>query len=839
MGLQQMPQPLLVALRVLTVCALILQTGTPPLAQTRGGAAPATPADPALRALNQGKYDEVERLLNAATDPRSIALRARADIERGRYADAEKRLAPVASAQPTSDAALELALLRLYLGRRDEGTRILQQILDRVQPRTAAEYVRLARAAQALGESQDANGLFRSANKLAPQDVEVNNAWGQLFLEKYDPKNALQSFQDALKADENHAPALLGYAEVMLGQNPPNAKKALEKALEINPGSVRAHLITAEVALDDRKRDEARAAIKQALAVNPNSLEARSLSAAIAFLEGRPQAMDEEIKGILAINPRYGEVYRVIGDHAARNYRFDEAATLVSRGLAIDNGNIHAYADLGLHLLRTGDEPAARKALERAWEGDRFNPVTKNLLDLFDSLDTFQTITDGNIIIRFAPEEIGVMREHAIPLAKEALATLAKQYNITVNGPILIEMFPKHDDFAVRNVGLPGMIGALGACFGRVVTLDSPRARPPGDFNWGATLWHELAHVVTLQMSKNRVPRWLTEGISVWEEKRARPEWGREMELAFAHAMNEGKILKLDVLNEGFQDPKMISLAYYEASLVVEHMVNKYGEPKLHELLRSYGEGLETEEAIKDALGVSLAQLQASFDADLEKQYAGIRAALKTPEIKGKPSVEELQKLAAADPGSFAIQMRLAEALRERKDNAGAIAALERASKLIPAANGANNPNTMIAVIALEQKDTARAIRALEDVLKVDHSDVASARKLAELVAPLKDDVRSENAYRRLVAIDPFDVQAETALGKLALKKKDARTAIQAFRSALASNPPDRAEAHADLAEAYVLAGDMAEAKRQTLAALEIAPAFERAQDLLLKIAEH
>src|SRR4030095_13913663 len=144
--------------------------------------------------------------------------------------------------------------------------------------------------------------------------------------------------------------------------------------------------------------------------------------------------------------------------------------------------------------------------------------------------------------------------------------------------------------------------------------------------------------------------------------------------------------------------------------------------------------------------------------------------------------------------------------------------------------NAANTPNTMIAVIALEQKDTARAIRALEDVLKVDHSDVASARKLAELVAPLKDDVRSENAYRRLVAIDPFDVQAETALGKLALKKKDARTAIQAFRSALASNPPDRAEAHADLAEAYVLAGDMAEAKRQTLARPEIAAGFHAAQ---------
>jgi tetratricopeptide (TPR) repeat protein len=440
--------------------------------------------------------------------------------------------------------------------------------------------------------------------------------------------------------------------------------------------------------------------------------------------------------------------------------------------------------------------------------------------------------------MRFAPEEVDVMKEQAIPLAKEALATLAKQYNITVQGPILIEMFPKHDDFAVRNVGLPGMIGALGACFGRVVTLDSPRARKPGDFNWGATLWHELAHVVTLQMSKNRVPRWLTEGISVWEEKRARPEWGREMEVSFAHALNEGKILKLDVLNEGFQDPKMISLAYYEASLVVEHIVDTYGEPKLHALLRAYGEGFETDQALKEAVGVSIEQLQTSFDARLDKQYAAIRAALKTPEIKGKPSVEELQKLAAADPGSFAIQMRLAEALRDRKDYSGAIAALERAAKLIPAANGDNNPNTMIAAVALEQKDTARAIRALEDVLKVDHSDVVSARKLADLVAPLKDDARAEDAYRRLVAIDPFDVQAESALGKLALKKKDSRTAIQAFRSALASNPPDRAEAFADLADAYLLAGQVADAKKYTLAALEIAPSFERAQDLLLKISD-
>ena len=165
------------------------------------------------------------------------------------------------------------------------------------------------------------------------------------------------------------------------------------------------------------------------------------------------------------------------------------------------------------------------------------------------------------------------------------------RYQFKPPGPILIEMFPKHDDFAVRTIGLPGFIGALGACFGRVVTLDSPTARPPGQFSWAATLWHEMAHVITLQMSNNRLPRWLSEGISVFEERRARPDWGREMEARFAQALEEGELLKLRDLNEGFSDPQLISLTYYQASLVAGHLRATYGEPALWRLLREYGEG--------------------------------------------------------------------------------------------------------------------------------------------------------------------------------------------------------------------------------------------------------
>ncbi len=823
---------------------LLFIAGTVPSAQTPAQRQAAPTASPAARALNAGQYDEVERLLKASTDPTSIALRARAQIAQGRYQDARTQLTPVASAQPDSDAALELGLLELYLGQRTDGIRRLRLLAGRLAPRTARDYFRLARTASALANFEDAqafkeaNGFFRDANRLAPDDADINAAWGELFLDKHNPADAMKSFQEALKVDGNHVDALIGAAEVNAGLNPPAARAALERALKVNPNSVAAHLLRAELALDDRERDAARESITKALSVNPNSLEARSLDAAIARLEDKPAEFDRLVQDILKINSNYGEVYRVAGDHLARNYRFDEAVELVRRSLTLDSDNTRAYSDLGTHLLRTGDEKGARVALERAFKSDSFDQTTFNQLDLLDTIDKFVTITDGDIIMRLDPAEAGVMREYAMPLAKQALATLQKQYEFKVTGPILIEMFPKHDQFAVRTIGLPGFIGALGACFGRVVTLDSPNARDPGEFHWGETLWHEIAHVITLQMSKNRLPRWLSEGLSVYEERRARPEWGREMDLTFAQAINEDKILKLKVLNEGFSDPRQISLSYYQASLVVDHIVDTYGEPKLRDLIRSYGDGLETEDAVKEALGVSLDQLQTGFDARLEKQYAGLRKALQTPKFDGKPTVDDLKKMAESNPESFAVQMQLAVALHQAKDPKGAIQALERASRLAPTANGDNNPNKMIAAIAAESKDAPRQIQALDDLLKVDSADVESARQLATLLAPLKDDRRSEEAYRRVIGIDPFDRDAQAAYGRLALKRKDNEAAQRAFRAALAGNPPDRATAHVDLAEAYAAAGRAADAKREVLAALEIAPSFERAQDLLLKVVQ-
>jgi cellulose synthase operon protein C len=598
----------------------------------------------------------------------------------------------------------------------------------------------------------------------------------------------------------------------------------------------------AGAAVDASHHDEAREAVQKALAVNPSSLEAHALLAGLAYVEDKQAEFEAEASKALAIAPGYGEVFRVAGELTAHNYRFDEAVMLTRRALTLDPRNPRALADLGMHLLRTGDEPGARAALENAFKIDPFDTVTYNLLGMLDTLDKFETVRDGDLVVRMSKDEAPVLGEYAVSLAHQALTTLSGSYEFTPRGPILIEIFPRHDDFAVRNLGLPGMIGALGACFGRVVTMDSPKARPPGEFQWEATLWHELAHVVTLQMSNQRLPRWLSEGISTYEEKRARPEWARQMDVEFASLLDRGETIKLKELNAAFQNPKLISLAYFQASLLVDHIVSAYGGAGLRKLIRSYGEGLDTDAALKSALNTDFDQMQSGFDKTLDRMFASFRGVVNPPkdtDLLALP-LDELRKLAADQPRNYPVQLVLGQRLRKAGQTDEAMQAFERAAALLPIAAGKDSPHAHMAEIAMEKQDRARAIAELQALVAVDFDNVEAARQLAALLRQtnVDDAARLRPVYERIAAVDPFDAEAHAALGRLAMQRNEPEVAAREFRTVIALAPVDRAAAHTDLAESYWKSGKKAEAKRQTLAALEIAPSYERAQELLLKLVD-
>src|SRR5688572_13646736 len=728
----------------LLLFAVVLTAGLVPLV-TAGQSQNATQARAtAEKSWRGGRFEEIDTLAQAFPKDESIAVyHALSVAARGDSARAESILKPFVAVNVAGDAALETGLLQLGVGRRTEGRQTLTLILmaDVANP-TARDFLRAARALRALHRIDDAQSYFRDAVALAPTDPRINTDWGDLLVEKYANAEAAKSFQEALKVDADYGPALLGMARALADENPPQAVMFAQRVLKLNPNDAGAHLLLAELAIYQDKKDDAKESIERVLKVNPRHLEALSLKAALAYVDGRTDEHKETVAEALKIHPTYGEIHRIVGMITAHYYRFDEAVEHTRMAIALDRENFRAIADLGKQLMRTGDERNARRNLETAFRIDKWDVMTFNLLELLDHLEPFDTIKEGDMIIRLPPDESPVMKEYVPQLAREAMEALSKRWEFTPKGPILIEMFDEHDDFAVRTLGLPGMLGALGACFGRVVTIDSPTARDPGTFNWGETLWHEMAHVITLQLSNNRLPRWLSEGTSVYEERRARPEWGREMDIPFARSLERGQVLKIRDLNSGFSSSATISYAYYQASLLVEHIVDTYGQRKLRALVEAYADGSDTETAIKKALGIDIDELQANFDQVLDKRYATLRRVLKVPEglAPGLP-LEKIKAIADDNPGSFVAQMTLGEALAESDPDA-AIAAFEKAAQLIPNVPGEDSPHAGIAAVALKKGDKARAARALEELTKVTHTDVASARQLAALVDANKSEER-------------------------------------------------------------------------------------------------
>lgn len=830
------------------VCLLL-----PLAAATPGPAAAAQPGKPAdstflrsaRQAIAQGRYSDAESLARSrgASDHDAAGILGRLLAHKGRYEDAEAVLAPAAKAGRRSEAALELGLLYMTLGRKGEARALLAPLVDAAADvRTPDAYLRGGRAAQALRQARSADSLLRSAQAAARDDAAMETAWGELFLEKFAPGDAAASFQAALKLDPKWAPAHLGLAWALEAENPPAALTAARKALEIDPALVEAHLFVAQSALDNDRVDEARGAVRQALGVNPRHLEALSLQAAFAWLGDQPEEFEKRAAAVLDVNPSYGNVFRITAAQAARKYRFEEAAVLARRALALERDNTRAYADLGLHLLRTGDEREARRALETAFESDRYDIVTYNLLTMLDTLDGFASVKAGDAVLRLHPDEAPVLRHYAAPMVQEAMAQMSKRYGVTPKGPVLVQVFPKHDDFAVRTLGIPGLLGALGASFGRVVTMDSPRARQPGSFNWQATLWHELAHVFTLYASKQRVPRWLTEGVSVYEEGLLRHEYARDSEMEFARAYGAGQVPKLEALNAGFTNPATIGLAYYQSSLVVSMIVERYGYTGLNKLLAAYGEGLETDAALKKAMGVGFGDLQEAFDAKLASRFGELGEALRVPEGFEPPKEKNAATITAlADkyPGSYPVQMSVGQVLAsDPAARSGAVRIFERAAKLVPTATGPASPRARLAELLLQQGDESGARRYLKSLLADDHTNVEAARRLAALAEKANDEEARALAYERIVTIDPFDARAHTEFGKIAQRRGDLTTAVREFQAAVAAGPVDVAAARCDLGEALLQAGRPADAKREVLAALEIAPTYARAQDLLLKIVE-
>jgi tetratricopeptide (TPR) repeat protein len=197
-----------------------------------------------------------------------------------------------------------------------------------------------------------------------------------------------------------------------------------------------------------------------------------------------------------------------------------------------------------------------------------------------------------------------------------------------------------------------------------------------------------------------------------------------------------------------------------------------------------------------------------------------------------------VEAVAAANPGSYPAQIALGEFLWKAGRIDEAYRALEHAAQLVPIAVGPKSPHSLMARIAMEKNDRPRVIRELEAVLQTSHTDLESARLLAKQLEQAGGNNAPQlmKVYQLISSLDPFDSANHSALGRLKMKAGDPTTAAREFRAAIAAGSLDAAAAHCDLAESYIASGDRTMAKKEAIAAMEVAPGYPRAQDLLLKL---
>lgn len=720
-------------------------------------------------------------------------------------------------------AELNLAILQFDSGQREEAMRRFDRFIDvynQSDNLSPADLTAVGTAVRYLGLRnpelfQDAVKAYDEAIALEPNALEPRLLMGEMFIDKYDSPQAHEAFQEVLAINPVHPRALVGLARAKhFDGDQAEAFELASKSLEINYQYVPARILLARLKLEAENMPEAEAELQQALAVNRNSLDALSLLGTIRFLQGDERGFNEVRDRVLGLNPTYGDFYVTVAEVAAQVRRYAEAERLAQLAVETDSESWAGYGALGLNQLRLGRVEEAKASLERSFAGDPYNVWIYNTLDLLDTYSNYELRTSPRFVYMLHGDEAGLLFPYFSELAEEAYDSLARRYGYEPPTPVRVEVYPRHADFSVRTVGLTGL-GALGVAFGNVLALNSPAARPAGQLNWGSTLWHELAHTIALGLSNNRVPRWFTEGLSVFEERRARRGWGSETTAEFLMAYDAGDIPPLSRLNEGFTrppTPQHLGLAYHAASLAIEWIVETQGFPAVQRMLREYGEGRGNAEVLRRVLGAEPEQIDRQFDQWLRAKYPPAR-------------VQEY-RTAMGEARRLASEKKYDEAER-------------RLTQVIGLFDGADAAAySVLAATQLERGDTAAAIESLERVAAIDENAYEANLKLAELAEARGEDAVLTAALERVMYIFPYEIEHHRRLAEAYARAGEAEGVVRERRAVVALNPVDRAEALYQLAVGLRDAGDRQEARRQVLRALEAAPAFERAQELLLELSQ-
>lgn len=708
--------------------------------------------------------------------------------------------------------------------------------------RTPTDLVVFGRAALLRGaDPKDVlDKLFATAQQTDPKLRDVYLARGELALEKHDFALAARAFEDGIKQLPEDPDLHAGRARAYADGDREVAHEAIKAALDINPRHVPSLLMRVDHQIDAEAYAEAEKLLAEIVAINPVQPDAWAYRAVLAHLRNDLPAEATARSKALASWTKNPRVDYLIGKKLAQKYRFAEAAAYQRRARSFDPTFLPAAAALAQDLLRLGEEAEGWALAQEVYDRDEYDVEAYNLVTLRDTMKKYATLSSDDFIVRMASPEVAVYGPRVLALLRRAKKMLTEKYGAELQSPTYVEIFAEQKDFAVRTFGLPDVAGFLGVCFGRVVTANSPAQSTTT--NWEAVLWHEFCHVVTLQLTKNKMPRWLSEGISVYEERQVDPAWGMRLNPRYRDMIMQDELVPVGQLSAAFLSPKTpqhLQFAYLQSSMVVEYIIDRFGIGAIRGILMDLREGVEINVALAKHT-VPLADLETDFEKHArglaEKLAPGLNWERPEPALFTAAGAEDLAKFAEKNPDNYwVLRFRAARSAEEQKWPE-ARKSLERLVELYPEQKGPESPYRQLVAALRALGDTAAERKVLQKWAAIDDEATDAYGRLLELAAADKDWEIVARMVERYLAVNPLVAPPYRYLAQAAAELKNDSAAVVAWRTLIQLDTADPATAHYELAQLLHRRGEADDARRHVLMALEETPRYRAALRLLAAI---
>lgn len=229
--------------------------------------------------------------------------------------------------------------------------------------------------------------------------------------------------------------------------------------------------------------------------------------------------------------------------------------------------------------------------------------------DYIDNRFDWQTREDGLLRAHWVDGD-ATFGDVVLDVARRGLGSVSLLINVEMNAPIDIWVYPTSDDLqgALLLGGQSWVAGHASPELGVVMVSVAPGENQ--SIQLERQVPHELAHVLLYRrvgMNYNRLPLWLREGMASMAEL----YYNADLDVVLANAADNNSIIPLtDLCNSFPPDTANAQLAYAESRSFAQFIVDNYGMSGLNSLALAYADGLDCEQGARQALGLSLSQLE-------------------------------------------------------------------------------------------------------------------------------------------------------------------------------------------------------------------------------------